>query len=156
MPHSSAPLDYVSSAYVICDNRVLLVFHKTLHLWLPPGGHIEAGETPSACAVREVLEETGLHIDLLATPSTGGFPETDRVTYLIQPVVIQLEVINREHQHVDFVYVGTSDTLETTINRKELHDAHWFNRIELEEYTISDNVRHVAHIALQLVRNQES
>ncbi|GAA5996229.1 nucleotide triphosphate diphosphatase NUDT15 [Rhodotorula paludigena] len=28
-----------------------------------PGGHLEFGESPEACAVREVLEETGIQID---------------------------------------------------------------------------------------------
>ena len=39
---------------------VLLHFHKKLHLWLQPGGHIEANEAPWDAALREVWEETGL------------------------------------------------------------------------------------------------
>jgi len=34
--------------------------------WSFPKGHIEPGETPQAAAVREVYEETGAHIRLLA------------------------------------------------------------------------------------------
>ncbi len=31
--------------------------------WNGPGGHKEEGETPEQCAIREVLEETGLKIE---------------------------------------------------------------------------------------------
>jgi 8-oxo-dGTP diphosphatase len=34
-------------------------------LWEFPGGKIEPGETPEAAAVRECLEETGLHVQPL-------------------------------------------------------------------------------------------
>ena len=32
------------------------------HTWGPPGGHLEFGESFEDCAVREVLEETGIDI----------------------------------------------------------------------------------------------
>ena len=32
--------------------------------WVLPGGHIDVGETFEECAVREILEETGIEIVL--------------------------------------------------------------------------------------------
>ncbi len=30
--------------------------------WSPPGGHLDFGESPEACAARETLEETGVRV----------------------------------------------------------------------------------------------
>ena len=35
------------------------------HTWSAPGGHLEFGESPEDCAVRETLEETGISIECL-------------------------------------------------------------------------------------------
>lgn len=44
--------------------------------WALPGGHVEYGETVEEAALREVLEETGLQVELLDL--VGVYSEPDR------------------------------------------------------------------------------
>jgi 8-oxo-dGTP diphosphatase len=47
------------------EASVLLLRRKYVHgagSWSTPGGHLDFGETPEACAIREAKEETGLEI----------------------------------------------------------------------------------------------
>lgn len=47
------------------EGKLLLGQRKGAHeslTWAPPGGHLEFGETVEACAMRELLEETGLKV----------------------------------------------------------------------------------------------
>lgn len=55
-----------ASAVVIGSRGVLLHRHRNLGRWLQPGGHFDPGETPLEAAVRETLEETGIHARPLA------------------------------------------------------------------------------------------
>jgi 8-oxo-dGTP diphosphatase len=57
-----------AAAVIINDSdEVLLVKHNYGHFnWEIPGGHAEANEFIVATAVREVLEETGLDVRVLA------------------------------------------------------------------------------------------
>ena len=45
-------------------DRVLLVYHSDVLLWTTPGGAVEPDETPANAAIREMWEETGLHVRL--------------------------------------------------------------------------------------------
>jgi ADP-ribose pyrophosphatase YjhB (NUDIX family) len=59
----------VGAVVVRSDGRVLLV--QRAHppragTWSLPGGHVDGGETGEAAVVREVLEETGLSVRVLA------------------------------------------------------------------------------------------
>ena len=56
---------YGAVVYQIKDGQILylIAFRKLGHVSLPKG-HIEKGETPFQCALREIKEETNLEVDL--------------------------------------------------------------------------------------------
>ena len=58
-----APLWLIGiTAVVIRDGLVLLVQRSDNHAWTPVTGIVEPGENPADGAVREVLEEAGVHV----------------------------------------------------------------------------------------------
>ena len=62
--------------HIIRDKRLLLkkaTRGVSVGKWNAPGGKSEPGETPEACARREVLEETGLRVSKLIHHGTLTF-----------------------------------------------------------------------------------
>ena len=57
------------------DGMLLLVRNHG-NGWAPPGGHLDFGETPEACAARETFEETGVRVrDVGFVAITNDFME---------------------------------------------------------------------------------
>lgn len=83
----------VPSVSVLCFDergRVLLVNHADARAWTTPGGAVEPEEVPSDAAVREMWEETGLHVELVRVIGIYGGPEFstsyrngDRVSFVM-------------------------------------------------------------------------
>lgn len=46
------------------EGRVLLTRRADNGRWCLPGGHVDSGESVAEACVREVLEETGLHVEI--------------------------------------------------------------------------------------------
>ena len=116
---------FTSTAYILDAGKVLLIHHPKFGKWLPPGGHLEPGEIPPECAIREALEETGLHIELILDEhirisrwNAESFP---------RPWLCLLEHVpqqgsNAAHQHIDFIYLAKKLSGEITQD----HGARWF------------------------------
>ena len=89
-----------AAGIVVSELGIVLLHHKRLGIWVQPGGHIEAGESPQQAALRESREETGLPI---RHPSGGA-----------RLVHIDAHDGGRGHRHYDFRYVlwgmGTTPT----------------------------------------------
>lgn len=76
------PLPLVTSGIVERDGRILLLRRSAAKdhgpgEWEPVSGRVEPGESPRAAAIREVKEETGLDVDVLAPLDTFRFLRGD-------------------------------------------------------------------------------
>ena len=95
-PDALITRDFTVATFVVHAGRVLLLYHRSLAMWLPPGGHIDPHELPDEAAVREVVEETGIDVVLTGRPA---FDDDDPASprQLIRPEGIQLEQITPTH-----------------------------------------------------------
>ena len=103
MSGEQAGRHFTVAVFVVWEGNVLLHFHRKLGMWLPPGGHIEQGELPDDAAVREVLEETGLEVELVGERRE----DVSDPVQLHRPAGVQLENIGPGHQHIDLIYFAT-------------------------------------------------
>ena len=97
---------FTVSGFVSDAGRTALHWHR-IGKWLPAGGHIEPNEDPVQAVVREVMEETGIAVEVVPTiaPYAHLYPPQ-----LPPPVTIGIYDLERDshssgpHQHIDLVY----------------------------------------------------
>lgn len=150
MPHIHKYIDFVSVAYIVHKNKVLLADHIKYNTWLPVGGHIELREDPQQALLREVQEECGLEIKLLGTrlPEIPG----DTTKPLVTPQHINIHDITEKHKHVVFVYYATANASKFTVAETEHRQLKWFTEDELknQEYNIKPFIQIYAKEALKM------
>jgi 8-oxo-dGTP diphosphatase len=100
------PSHFTVSAIVIELDHILLVHHKRIGAWLPPGGHIEEGELPHQACLREVLEETGLKVEV----ASEAVPETNCPDAFFPPQPFCLHIVKATEKgsacfHLDLAYI---------------------------------------------------
>jgi len=121
-------------------NKILMVHHNKLNVWLPPGGHINENELPDDAVIREIFEETGVMAEIVSHKNELGF--IDGCKELETPFIILLEDIegNGTHNHIDMVYICRAITEDLNPQESEVHGIGWFTFDEIKQLTTYDNV----------------
>ncbi len=140
---------FTASALVLNeDNKILLLYHKKLNVWLYPGGHVEKNETPDESIVREVFEETGLKVEIMGQKDNSLADYEADVTVLYNPYVILCELINGEppHYHIDLIYkCKVTNFKDLKYNKAESKAIGFFDRHEIEKLPLFPNFKALLH-----------
>lgn len=168
-----AKICLTAAGVLIHKNKVLLVKHKKLGIWLNPGGHIEADEAPHLAAEREVREETGLETRAIFI---GPKPENpDTTEYQPNPFLTNLHWVCEDNykertshpdtyepkapwkrgceQHLNLVYLVELVGDEKVIfDESETDDIRWFTQKELLTEDIKPSILSEINIAFDIAK----
>ncbi|OGJ65810.1 hypothetical protein A3F36_02290 [Candidatus Peribacteria bacterium RIFCSPHIGHO2_12_FULL_55_11] len=135
---------FTATAFIVdSKKRTLLLWHKRLGRWMPPGGHVDEHELPEEAARRECKEETGLDVEIIGDAQEDlftGNPQEGRM--LKKPIAMLLEEIpayplrnEPAHQHIDFLFLARplDESQVLTLNADEGHEMRWFTKEEVEK-----------------------
>jgi len=150
-PFSRKTLDghITASAWVVNDNmtEAFLIRHKSLDLWMQPGGHVDPDEYPAEAAVRESNEETGLSGLQILPP---GLFDVD-----VHSIPDNLMKNEPRHTHYDLRYLVRADHQEGHVDQEECIDGRWFDLQALsKDRTMIPSLRRMASLTLVYADSQ--
>ncbi len=129
------PGHFTASAFVLHPegDRLLVVLHGKLGLWLQPGGHVEPSDADcAAAAARELYEECGIYarrledcpidLDVHEIPAFGALPA---------------------HRHFDVRFAFAADGVDVRAG-SDARAARWVQLDELDHMATDASVRRTA------------
>lgn len=123
MNEQADPVHVTASGIVVGPRGVLLLKHRRLGIWVQPGGHVDAGETPWEAARREVWEETGLSVTLREGREIGplGLVEVVPIAH------VDVHPGPRGHTHLDLRYLMDAGAEDPCPGPEESQQVEWLD-----------------------------
>lgn len=122
--------------------RTLLINHRKLKSWLPPGGH-QDDDTPNEAAIREVNEETGIDI-------SGLIPSSERMDDMAERIPTPAHILFENipayqdipaHKHLDLIYRVRVPYQEPVQAEREHAGIKWFTEEEVRKLQMTGNAK---------------
>lgn len=169
-----AKICYTAAGLLIHKEKVLLVKHKKLGVWLAPGGHVDEGELPHQAAEREFWEETGLQVKVF----DPFFIRSSELTeHLPLPIESNLHWVSEENfkrrqkdsknyqrekqwkkgceQHFGFLYlVRATGGYDFKQNDEETDGIAWFGLDELDDLETYQDIRDEIRLAFKILEKK--
>lgn len=116
-----------ATGFVVDSSRshTLLLHHRKLNIWLPPGGHCDGDADVMQAALREAKEETGL----------GSLRPISLDIFDIDIHEIPANSREAEHYHFDVRFLLEADCNEQLINNEESNALRWVELENLDSLT---------------------
>ena len=110
------------------EDKFLLIKHKKLEKWVPPGGKLEPYELPHDAAFRECWEETGLEVEFLAESLSFQ-------SEILQPRGIEYNTASLPNaSHLDFIFFAQpKSSQKITLSTFEATEARWYTLGNISE-----------------------
>ena len=138
---------FTATGLVFNKNRqILMIRHKQQGKWLPPGGHVDENELPCKAVAREVLEETGIAVQVLSSVPkldiSGGVAKE-----LPLPVRIMHENVDGTglHNYIDLLYLCRAINTDTIPQEAEIDGIGWFSPEEVMEMDTYEDIYKTAN-----------
>jgi len=135
-----------------------LRLHDKYNFWGVPGGHVEPGEDVNQAALREVMEESGLVVELIG-PRGWVRKDLESNRDLVPPIFVNRHHISDTHDHSSFIFVARSlsRTVQPQAKEDEGAEFRWCTKNELDQLLQSDermsaDIHRYALAALALVK----
>ena len=108
------------------EGKVLLIENKKAGLFLGPGGHIEPNEDPVEALHREVAEEVGIEVEIIAE-DRFAHPAVETLPEPFSLVVVDIAERGKEpaHQHIDFIYAVRPLSFDIRLQDVEIASYRW-------------------------------
>lgn len=142
--------DLVVAGYISHQDKVLLIHHRKLDLWLPVGGHIDENETPDQALLREIKEEVNIDVEILNEndiPLAGNVKQN-----LATPFCVNVHSVG-DHDHCCFFYICKALDPERLKINKELKAFEWFTKDDLSKDYVPDDVKNQCLKAFEIYNN---